>query len=271
MRASRKASRRANALIAAATLGAPDRDTVSFVTVDAPDHDLMRFKMALRGVLKGTKGTAHFQVGLTGLLHTHMVVIHEGETRSDLKDRLKDVFVQKRAVNGKAIEQEWLLDGVVAVTRYAMRPVKARDFHRDTPVTGQMVQDWVRVQNQIKGLRKMEWGFTNGEKQVARDLFKKMKPKTKAKKRRRVKYQVMGELGFPFAIRSTRGWNVKLKVPAKRDLECSIHSEVNVNCVINAWRHDLARGVGSVLHLGWGKYPYTVVATGSSVGQSSPF
>ena len=40
--------------IAAATLGAPDRDAISFVTVNAQDHDLAGFKKDLLGALKGT-------------------------------------------------------------------------------------------------------------------------------------------------------------------------------------------------------------------------
>lgn len=263
MRASRKASRRANALVAAATLGAPDRDTVSFVTVNCPDHDLAGFKTALLGALKGTKGTARYQVGLTGLLHTHLVVIHEGLTRGDLKDRLKKVFTQSRAVNGKEIEQEWLLDGVVAVTRYSMKPVKTRDFHRETPVTVEMVQDWVRVQNQIEGLRKMEWGFTQAERKVARDLFKKMKPKPKVKRWEQVTYQVRGELGFPFGTKSTPGWNVRLDTQVECDREYSIYSEMNANCLTCTWGQELVHGGDTVIHTDLGKDPYTVVTTGS--------
>lgn len=263
MRASKEASRRGNALVAAATLGAPDRDAISFVTVNAQDHDLAGFKKDLLGALKGTKGTARFQVGLTGLLHTHLVVIHEGLTRSALKDRLKKVFTQSRAVNGKKIEQEWLLDGVVAVTRYSMKPVKTRDFHRETPVTVEMVQDWVRVQNQIKGLRKMEWGLTQAERKVARDLFKKMKPKRTVKKRKKVNCQVHGELGFPFGTKSTQGWNVRLDTQGECDRDYSIYSEMNVNCPIRTLDQRLVHGGDTVIHTDLGKYPYTVVITGS--------
>lgn len=178
---------RAEALIASATQGSPDRDYLSLVSVNSTHQDGPKFKKELTKALRGFKFTGTLSVSIRGQLHAHLTVVHEDVSRTDFRFHLKSKFTGTRAVNVSEVEQEWALDGVRAFQSYAQAPLKGRDSIRSPEAwTIDGLVDWALMNVAMTGSRKLEGGFNKTEKMKTKTILDSFKRKSSKRDSRKL-------------------------------------------------------------------------------------
>ena len=205
-RVSVKASIRAVALVDACSDGMPDHERVTFATINAaPGSDKVEFQEFLRQTFRrlGVKYVGQFQIGLTGLLHVHAILIHE-QSRRDLGGQLREVFPGHKQVFITPIDQSWISDGVDRCMRYACEPIHGKNpvgvrFDPDT------VGSWALAALGI-GALKLEGGFTRNEKEEAVLGIKSMSAYVTAKKKAKSILLVALKRGLDGRESSKREW-----------------------------------------------------------------
>jgi len=135
------------------------------MNVNYEERDLRGFNRRLKNALRrlNVKYTGEYAVSLNGVLHTHFIALHPDQTREELGQALKEVFIRDRAVVPKELNPEQSIEQAVKnVIQYAgMPPVKKGD-RRDHP--GLWNPDglvrYLMLDSQVKESRRLEGGFS---------------------------------------------------------------------------------------------------------------
>jgi hypothetical protein len=133
------------------------------------------------------KYTGVYAVSLNGVLHTHFIALHPAQTREELDQALKEVFMRDRAVVVTELDPKQSIEQAVKnVIQYAgMPPVKKGD-RRDHP--GLWNPDglvrYLMLDSQVQGSRRLEGGFSLSEKAKAKLILSETNARYRKPKRR---------------------------------------------------------------------------------------
>ena len=181
----RKAAQaRSVALVRAAAGPHPDHEEVFLAHIDArKGQSIKGFRKDLARAVRelGFKLTGPIQVGLYGGVHCHVTVIApQGLHR--LWDQLREITLPSGIklfphVKLELIEQAHVFEGVEGITGYGLDPVHGRDARDTARWNPRGIADWVLASHRHTGSRKLELGFTRGERTSARPVKLKRKSK----------------------------------------------------------------------------------------------
>jgi hypothetical protein len=168
-------------LIGAASNEMPERNAVSFVSVNAPDRNLRRFNRRIKLVMRrlGLRYTGQYAVSLNGMLHVHMSVLHPGMTLFKVDAALKREFGPYPAVLCKPFyEDQEVQDAVRNVSQYAPIPIKQKDFVKQQHLmTPDAMAQYVLWDAEVTGSRRVQGGFTKEERDRAHRIRKRIRGK----------------------------------------------------------------------------------------------
>jgi hypothetical protein len=184
-----RAGKRAWALISAATDGKPDRRHISAMTVNYEERDLRGLNRRLKNALRrlNVKYTGEYAVSLNGVLHTHFIAVHPDQTREELDQALKDVFIRNRAVVVTELDPKQSIEQAVKnVIQYAGMPPVKKDDRRDHPRLWNPdgLVRYLMLDSQVKGSRRLEGGFSLSDKANAKLILSEANARYRKPKRR---------------------------------------------------------------------------------------
>jgi len=159
------------------------------MNVNYEERDLRGFNRRLKNALRrlNVKYTGEYAVSLNGVLHTHFIAVHPDQSREELDQALKEVFPEDRAVVPKELNPEQSIEQAVKnVIQYASMPPVKKGDRRDHP--GLWNPDglvrYLMLDSQVKGSRRLEGGFSLGDKAEAKRILSETNARYRKPKRR---------------------------------------------------------------------------------------